>query len=311
MDSEGWFEKTFELLAEGMLVWIGFSLILFILMWFGRKFGKRSWLLMAAIWSGYFVYSAHNSEIFHHRGMVISDGPPVEQIGKMAQSEGFPLTQIIFADPANSNGWHQAQVVGIYNPAILLGPGYRDRDLVGPHSTFNGTQLRSATDAMTVATVGHELAHIRQHHLFWGLAYTIFVAFLFCLVGYHAWSTLIKASAGKRFETELWSLSSMAMLVPIAIIAVNILPYARNPIILHFEREADSIGLDISKEADGMAALVVWMNTGTSLRYGKWMQWLVYSHPSGEERIRTAMEWKARNLKKLREAGRIEKPIRR
>lgn len=294
-----WFENIIEFSATGVTLWFAVAMLLFAALWLFSSLGKRSWILVAVLWSCFFFYSANNSDVFQKGGIPLEAGPAKTQIERMAAAESFPKSKIMFGIPKDYGEWKQAQVMGLFDPTIRLGEAYRYRDETFHHTIVNGSPLQSPTDAMTVAIVGHELAHVRQNHLVINLAATIALATLLCWLGYRCWLWAIVRSRNKRYRTQLWSLSSMVLLVPIALFAFNIFIYARNPIILYSEREADRIGLDISKQPDGFAALAVWQNTGRSLKYGPVTQWTTLTHPSGEERIRTAMEWKARNLRKI------------
>lgn len=296
--SESWLENLTEFFTEGVILWLSIAMLLFVARWLFSTIGKRSWIVVAALWSCFFLYSANNSDVFRTGGIPLADGTAKFQIQRMAAAEGFPISKIKYGIPKTFGNWQQAQVIGLFEQKILLGEAYRNRDEYLAHINVNGSPLKAPTDAMTVAIVGHELAHVRQNHLIISLVAAMALATLLCWLGYRFWCWVILRSRNRCYKTKPWSLSSIVLVVTIALFAFNTLIYARNPITLYMEREADRIGLDISKQPDGFAAFAVWDHTGRSLKHGPVMQWTSLTHPSGQERIRTAMEWKARNLRK-------------
>jgi hypothetical protein len=296
---ESWLENFTEFFTQGVILWLSVALCLFAARWLFSSIGKRSWIAVAALWSCFFLYSANGSDVFRNGGIPLATGPAKAQIERMATAEDFPISKIMYGIPKTFGNWQQAQVMGLFEQKILLGEAFRYRDERLAHIKFNGLPLQTPTDAMTVALVGHELAHVRQNHLIITLVATMALSTLLCWLGYRFWCWVILRSRNKRYRTKPWSLSSMVLVVPIALFAFNALIYARNPITLYTEREADRVGLDISKQPDGFAAFAVWNHTGRSLKHGPMMQWTSFTHPSGQERIKTAMEWKARNLRKI------------
>ncbi len=61
------------------------------------------------------------------------------------------------------------------------------------------------------------------------------------------------------------------------------------------EIEADAFGLNAAREPDGFAEAALMLSEYRKIHPGKWEEIVFYDHPSGYNRILTAMTWKAEN----------------
>jgi len=71
-----------------------------------------------------------------------------------------------------------------------------------------------------------------------------------------------------------------------------------NSIIRSDEAEADRFGIAASGQADGFAFAAMQLSEYRKISPGYWEEILFYDHPSGYDRVRAAMEWKAEQLRK-------------
>jgi STE24 endopeptidase len=62
------------------------------------------------------------------------------------------------------------------------------------------------------------------------------------------------------------------------------------------EKEADMFGLNASREPDGFAQAAIHLSEYRKMRPGRLEEWVFYDHPSGYDRIHSAMLWKGENL---------------
>src|SRR5438128_7377976 len=62
------------------------------------------------------------------------------------------------------------------------------------------------------------------------------------------------------------------------------------------EREADSFGINTSREPDGMAKVALKLGAYRKLDPTPLEEFIFFDHPSGRARIRMAMDWKAAHL---------------
>ena len=69
-----------------------------------------------------------------------------------------------------------------------------------------------------------------------------------------------------------------------------------NSLVREVEAEADSFGINTSREPDGFAQSVIKLGQYRKMDPGTVEEFIFFDHPSGRERIRKAMEWKAAHL---------------
>ena len=62
------------------------------------------------------------------------------------------------------------------------------------------------------------------------------------------------------------------------------------------EHEADMYGINASRQPDGFAQAAIHLGEYRKMKPGPVEEWIFFDHPSGCNRIRDAMRWKAENL---------------
>jgi STE24 endopeptidase len=62
------------------------------------------------------------------------------------------------------------------------------------------------------------------------------------------------------------------------------------------EFEADMYGINASRQPDGEAQADIHLGEYRKMSPGPIEEWIFFDHPSGRNRIYTAMRWKAENL---------------
>ena len=62
------------------------------------------------------------------------------------------------------------------------------------------------------------------------------------------------------------------------------------------EKEADMFGLNASRQPDGFAQAAIHLGEYRKMRPGPIEEFVFYDHPSGYNRIHSAMVWKSQNL---------------
>jgi sugar phosphate isomerase/epimerase len=76
-----------------------------------------------------------------------------------------------------------------------------------------------------------------------------------------------------------------------------------NTFIRSGEVEADLYGLQSAREPDGFAEVALKLGEYRKLAPGPLEEWVFFDHPSGRNRIRMAMRWKAEELRRAQRAG--------
>ena len=62
------------------------------------------------------------------------------------------------------------------------------------------------------------------------------------------------------------------------------------------EKEADMFGLNAARQPDGFAQAAIHLAEYRKMRPGPVEEWIFFDHPSGYNRIHSAMVWKGENL---------------
>jgi STE24 endopeptidase len=88
--------------------------------------------------------------------------------------------------------------------------------------------------------------------------------------------------------------------LPLVVLLATILFFVLTPITNTFtrtqEKEADMFGLNASRQPDGFAQAAIHLSEYRKMRPGPLEEWVFYDHPSGYNRIHSAMVWKGQNL---------------
>jgi STE24 endopeptidase len=144
--------------------------------------------------------------------------------------------------------------------------------------------------------MGHEIGHYVLNHIYELLVYIALVTVAgFAVLGWAMpWAI---ARWGQR-----WGVSGIADPAGLPLLGVLFSAYAflmtpvMNTIIRTGEIEADRFGIATSGQADGFAAVAMQLAEYRKINPGYWEEVIFYDHPSGENRVRYAMQWKKEHL---------------
>jgi STE24 endopeptidase len=97
------------------------------------------------------------------------------------------------------------------------------------------------------------------------------------------------------------------------VLMISILSFVLTPVNNSFirtqEKEADMFGLNASRQPDGFAQAAIHLGEYRKMRPAPLEEFLFYDHPSGYDRIHSAMVWKSQNLELSQgSAGESSKP---
>jgi STE24 endopeptidase len=68
------------------------------------------------------------------------------------------------------------------------------------------------------------------------------------------------------------------------------------------EKEADMFGLNAARQPDGFAQAAIHLSEYRKMRPGPVEEYIFFDHPSGYDRIHSAMVWKGQNLELFEKA---------
>lgn len=162
--------------------------------------------------------------------------------------------------------------------------------------TLNDNLLRRGSPEEIQAVMGHEMGHYVLHHIAKDLLY--FSAVILIFFGLLRWS-LERTLARWSERWQIRGIGDVAVL-PLVLLLASMFAFAYTPFfnthIRTNEYEADMYGLNASRQPDGFARAAIHLGEYRKMSPSPGEEWIFFDHPSGRNRIRAAMRWKAENL---------------
>jgi STE24 endopeptidase len=266
---------------------VGMALILMAIFAVIRRSPKRWWLWAALTMTAISAFGAMIIPVFlsplFNTYTEMKPGPLRDRIVAMAAANNVPASNIYVFDASKQSKKISANVSG-------LGPTIR--------ISLNDNLLNRTTPDEVVAVMGHELGHYVLHHIWTGiLAFAIIFLLGFWLV--FRLAPLMLARFGER-----WGVCDVADPAALPILSMImsgfffVMTPVTNSITRSQESQADAFGLDASRQPDAEAKIALMLGEYRKLAPGPLEEVVFFDHPSGEARIRMAMNWKARELAK-------------
>ncbi|HZL52945.1 MAG TPA: M48 family metallopeptidase [Terracidiphilus sp.] len=200
---------------------------------------------------------------------------------RMAHANGIPANDVYQIDASRQTTRMSANVSGFASTMRI---------------TLNDNLLRRGSPEEIQSVMGHEMGHYVLNHIpkfLFFLSVVILISFSYLYWGL-GWA--LKA-LGARWEIR--DVSDPAVL-PLAALMAGILFFALTPVMNTVtrmqEKEADMFGLNASREPDGFAQAAIHLSEYRKMRPGRLEERVFYDHPSGYDRIHSAMLWKGENL---------------
>jgi STE24 endopeptidase len=268
----GYVEAVFLPYAElGVLAVLALVAIV-IVMWLARRSRGWWWLVAAPAFAG---LAAAFSFVLPYVLTVgverVDTGAFGVRIDELERATGSGDTPVFVEEVSSWTDAPNAYATGI-------GPSAR---VVLWDTLFLGSSEREVD-----FVVAHELGHVARDHVWKGIAWFAILA-VPSLLAVH----VVTRGRGGLGEARNVPLAALAF----ACIGLCLAP-AQNAISRHFEREADWIGLEATRDPEAAQEFFVRL-TGTILADPtppSWAQALFGSHPSDLERIAMARAWEAR-----------------
>jgi STE24 endopeptidase len=200
---------------------------------------------------------------------------------RMAHANGIPTNDVWQIDASRQTTRMSANVSGFGNTMRI---------------TLNDNLIRRGSPEEIQAVMGHEMGHYVLNHI--PKAIMFFVIVVSLSFAYLFWG--IKWALSRWGER--WQIHSIGdpAVVPLVVLLVAILSFVATPINNTFvrvqEKEADMFGLNASRQPDGFAQAAIHLGEYRKMRPGPVEEFVFYDHPSGYNRIHSAMVWKSQNL---------------
>ncbi len=199
----------------------------------------------------------------------------------MAHANGIPTNDVYEIDASRQTTRMSANVSGFGSTMRI---------------TLNDNLLRRGSPEEIQAVMGHEMGHYVMNHIPKMLIFLLIVVVVF--FAYLFWGL---QWALKRWG-ERWQIRGVAdpAILPLAMLLAGIFFFVLTPVmnteIRTQEKEADIFGLNAARQPDGFAQAAIHLGEYRKMRPGPLEEFVFFDHPSGYDRIHSAMLWKGENL---------------
>jgi STE24 endopeptidase len=199
----------------------------------------------------------------------------------MAHANGIPTNDVYQIDASRQTTRMSANVSGFANTMRI---------------TINDNLLRRGSAEEVQAVMGHEMGHYVMNHIPKSMIFllVVIVAFFACLRWALDWTL---ARWGTRWQIR--GVSDPAVL-PLVLLLAGIFFFVLTPVMntetRTQEKEADMFGLNAARQPDGFAQAAIHLSEYRKMRPSPLEERIFFDHPSGYDRIHSAMVWKGENL---------------
>lgn len=217
----------------------------------------------------------------------LNDPKVTVPILRMAHANGIPANDVYQIDASKQTTRISANVSGFANTTRI---------------TLNDNLLRRGSPEEIQAVMGHEMGHYVMNHIPKSILF-----FLVVIVGSFAYLRWALAWTLARWGAR-WQIRDIAdpAVLPLVFLLSGILFFVLTPVMntetRTQEKEADMFGLNAARQPDGFAQAAIHLAEYRKMRPSPLEEWVFFDHPSGYDRIHSAMVWKGENLELFEKA---------
>lgn len=284
LNNQTWSEWLGEA-AIGSAIGVVFGALLIAGLYALIRYAKKSWplwggaLIGAVVLIGMVLSPMYIEPLFN----TYTPAPPGavrDAVVELAHRTGTPDDKIFIYDGTKQSDRYTANVAGLFGSARVA---------------LSDAMFKKNADMSEIrAVVGHEMGHYVLNHGLKGAGIlTVLALIAFALVGFLF--PIFKRLLGAGNVRDISDPAGMPVLFAvIAFVGVLATP-ATNTLTRYTEAEADHFSMIHANEPDGMAKALIKTAEYRAPSPSALEEFLFYTHPSVENRIRAAMEWKARH----------------
>ncbi len=250
-----------------------------------RRLPRSWWIWGAVAMTGLLTVAVAIGPVFiqpiFNKVTRLNDSKITVPILRMAHANGIPTNDVYQIDASKQTTRMSANVSGFANTMRI---------------TLNDNLLHRGSPEEIQAVMGHEMGHYVLNHIpksifFQAVVNLLYFAGLFWGL---QWSL-------KRWG-DRWQIRGVGdpAILPLVILLAGIFFFVLTPVSntetrMH-EKEADMFGLNAARQPDGFAQAAIHLSEYRKMRPDKWEERIFFDHPSGYDRIHSAMVWKGENL---------------
>jgi STE24 endopeptidase len=278
--------------GKGLLLGLIFgALAVMLLLAIVRRLPRSWWLWGTVAMTGLMIVAVAITPVFimpiFNKVTRLNDPKITVPILRMAHANGIPTNDVYQIDASRQTTRMSANVSGFAGTTRI---------------TLNDNLLRRGSPEEIQAVMGHEMGHYVMHHIPKGIFFdsVVYLIFFACLFWGLDWTL---ARWGTRWQIR--GVGDPAVL-PLVFLLAGIFFFVLTPVMntesrMH-EKEADMFGLNAARQPDGFAQAAIHLSEYRKMHPGKWETRIFYDHPSGYDRIHSAMVWKGENLELFEKA---------
>lgn len=277
-----WLGDQFKALLVGVVLGGILAMLLFGVV---RRWPRTWWIRCAVVTMLFMIFTVMIAPVYilpiFNKVTRLDDPRVTRPILSLAHSNGIPVHDVFQIDASRQTTRMSANVSGFGKTMRI---------------TMNDNLLRRGSLEEIQSVMGHEMGHYVLNHIYKDVLYFTVVIVLFFGFLYMA----IEKSLARRGEG--WQVRGIGdtAIVPLVFLLGSIFFFVLTPILnTHIrtgEYEADMYGLNASRQPDGFAQAAIHLGEYRKMSPGPVEEWIFFDHPSGQNRIRAAMRWKAENL---------------
>jgi STE24 endopeptidase len=277
----GWMWDQVKGLGVGVLMGGILTVLLF---WVVRKLPRTWWIWGSVVAMIFVIFAIMISPVFlqpiFNKVTKLDDARVTRPILKMARANGIPASDVWEIDASRQTTRMSANVSGFGKTMRI---------------TMNDNLLRRGSLEEIEAVMGHEMGHYVLNHIPKSMIF--FLVVVVCAFAYVKWSLdwSLRRWGAKWGVRDIGDPAVLPLVVLLGSIFFFVLTPVLNTEIRSQEAEADSFGINASRQPDGMAQAAIHLGEYRKMRPGTIEEFIFFDHPSGYNRIHKAMQWKAEN----------------
>lgn len=288
-----WREKAYGLTSQALGGWVSEALIsavisvllsslLLVVIYALIRRARRLWWAWGAVVTAVFIVigliaSPILIEPIFNTYTPAPNGPVRDAVVELAKQTGTPSDKIYIYNGSKQSDRYTANVSGLFGTARVA---------------MSDTMFKQGADLSEVrGVVGHEMGHYVHAHVLW------MVGVLVILAGLAFWLTDRLYPFARRLlgAQRVGDISDPAGL-PVLGLVLAFLGVLATPVFATMtrtiEQDADHFSLVHANESDGLAKALVKTAEYRAPSPSAIEEFLFYDHPSVENRVRRAMQWK-------------------
>jgi len=255
------------------------GLFLIGLYWLMRKTGRRWWLWSGALTAAGLAFVLLLSPVLieplFNKYQPVPAGPVKSALVEMADQAGIPPEKIFMYDGSRQSNNFTANVSGVLGSARIA---------------ISDVAMKEASLAEVRAVTGHEIGHYVLGHVWLGVIVFSLLAILLFFLADRLFPRFARLFGSDARIDEPRGIPVLGFIVGLfALLAMPVI----NTLSRFDESQADNYSLQTVNEPEALAGALVKTAEYRYPRPHPVQEFIFYTHPSVERRVRNAMEWKA------------------